>query len=225
MRRLKLAAAAVLTLAFAACAQLPIGGGSGFRFTNPFALAPESRLARAARNPEQCYALLREEGVVFTPVRDQAEGEFCDVRGALTLDPSPIRTAPARPMMTCGLAAAFVLWQRQSVAPAAREILGSDVRQIDHFGVYACRRVNNQQEGRPSAHARADAIDVAGFRLANGKQVTVLRDWPKGGPEAQFLRRVRDDACRTFGTVLSPDYNSLHANHLHMEGAGRGPCS
>jgi hypothetical protein len=226
MRRLKLAVAAAVAFAFAACAQLPPSGGrGGFRFTNPFALAPESRLARAARDPDQCYALLREEGVVFTPVRDQAEGEFCDVRGALTLDPSPIRTAPARPMMTCGLAAAFVLWQRQSAAPAAREILGSDLSQIDHFGVYACRRVNGAQAGNPSAHARADAIDVAGFRLANGKRITVLGDWSKGSPEARFLHRVRDDACRTFGTVLSPDYNALHANHLHLEGAGRGPCA
>jgi hypothetical protein len=225
MRRLKPVAATLATLAFAACAGLPGGGGSGFRFTSPLSLAPESRLARAAREPEQCYQLLREEGVTFTPVRDQAEGEFCDVRGALILELKDPRTSPAKPMMTCGLAARVVMWTRQSVEPAAREILKTDVTQIDHFGVYACRRVNNQQEGRPSAHARADAIDVAGFRLANGKRITVLADWPRQTPEAQFLRRVREDACRTFGTVLSPEYNKLHENHLHLEGSGRGPCS
>jgi hypothetical protein len=223
MRPLRLAALVGLALTFAACGSLPTG--SNFRLTSPLSLAPESRLAQAARDPEQCYALLRAEGAVFTPVRDQAEGEFCDVRDALTLDPSPTRLSPARPMMTCGLAARLLMWSRQSVAPAAREILGSDLRQIDHLGVYACRRVNGQAEGRPSAHARADAIDVAAFRLADGKRVVVLGDWPKSGPEARFLRRVRDEACRSFGTVLSPDYNALHANHLHLEGAGRGPCA
>jgi hypothetical protein len=219
-------AIAIASLALlAACAELPLSRGGGFRGTSPLSLAPTSGLARAARDPAQCYDLLKAEGVVFTPLQDRMDGEFCDVRDALTLAANPTALSPARPMMTCGLAAAFLMWTRQSVAPAAREILGSELRQIDHFGVYACRRVNGAQQGRPSAHARADAIDVAGFRLANGRRVTVLADWRKDGPEAAFLHRIRDDGCRVFGTVLSPDYNALHANHLHLEGAGeRGPC-
>jgi hypothetical protein len=223
-RRLRFAAIVGLALAFAACAPTRLVG-PGFRLSDPFGLAPQSRLARAARDPAQCYALLREEQAVFTPVRDEMQGEFCDVRNALTLDPSPTRLSPARPMMTCGLAAAFLLWSRQSVEPAAREMLGADLRQIDHFGVYACRRVNGQAEGRASAHARADAIDIAGFRLSDGRRITVEAGWGNDGAEGRFLRRVRDDACRTFGTVLSPDYNALHHNHLHLEGAGRGPCA
>jgi hypothetical protein len=214
-----------LGLAFAACAPLQrFGPGRGLGGTTPLGLAPASRLAEAARQPAQCYELLQQEGAVFTPARDQAEGGFCEVRNALLLQPSPARLSPARPMMTCGLAAAFLMWERLAVEPAAREILGSELRQIDHYGVYACRRVNGQAEGRASAHAQADAIDVAGFRLADGRRISVEADWAAAGPEGRFLRRVRDDACRVFGTVLSPDYNALHANHLHLEGGGRGPC-
>ena len=28
---------------------------------------------------------------------------------------------------------------------------------------------------------------------------------------------VRDKACRSFGSVLSPDYNAAHADHLHLD--------
>ena len=65
----------------------------------------------------------------------------------------------------------------------------------------------------------SDAVgrDVAGVRLRDGRRVTVLDHWPEGSDEARFLRRIRDDACRLFGTVLSPDYNAAHHNHLHLE--------
>lgn len=216
---------AVAALAFlVGCAPLQELAQRAARATSAITLAPDSRLAQAARDPMQCQALLREEGVVFTPVRDQTEGEFCEVRNAMLLGAQPVRMSPARPMMACPLAATFLLWTRYSVEPAAREVLGSELRQVDHFGVYACRRVNGRAEGPVSGHARAEAIDVAGFRLANGRQVRVEADWAKPGAEGQFLHRVRDEACRAFGMVLSPDYNALHANHLHLEVGAQGPC-
>jgi len=33
----------------------------------------------------------------------------------------------------------------------------------------------------------------------------------------QFLRTVRGSACKRFTTVLSPDYNAAHHDHLHVE--------
>ena len=39
-----------------------------------------------------------------------------------------------------------------------------------------------------------------------------------------FLRRIRDGACGLFGTVLSPDYNAPHADHLHMDMAAWSVC-
>jgi hypothetical protein len=215
---------AILVLALmAACAPLKEIGGA-FRLTTPGSLAPDTRLARAIRDPAQCQALLREEGVAFTPMRDSSEGQFCAVRNAIQLGGQPVQVSPARPMMACPLAAAFLLWTRYSVEPAARDMLHTELKQVDHFGVYACRRVNGQSEGRPSAHARAEAIDVAGFRFADGRQIHVLADWTHPGVNSRFLHRVHDDACRTFATVLSPDYNALHANHLHLEIGGSGPC-
>ncbi len=49
-------------------------------------------------------------------------------------------------MMTCELAAAVAVWRRQSVEPAARELLGAGVSGLDHYGVYACRPAGQQCE-------------------------------------------------------------------------------
>lgn len=183
-------------------------------------------LAQAAPDTRACEARLVATGLSFTPVADRSEGGFCVVTGAVVLHDrtgqADARLSPADPMMTCALAFAVAAWRRDDVEPAAREILGADVRQIDHVGVYACRNVNNEPGGRPSAHARAAAIDVAGFELSDGRRITVAADWAGDTPAGRFLHRVRDDACNVFGTTLSPDYNALHADHLHLEAeAGR----
>jgi hypothetical protein len=65
-------------------------------------------------------------------------------------------------------------------------------------------------------------VDILGFRLADGTRVSVLRDWPGEGPKAAFLREARDGACKLFATVLSPDYNRAHADHLHFDQAQSG---
>ena len=46
----------------------------------------------------------------------------------------------------------------------------------------------------------------------------LLRLWWRGRADEQaFLRRLRESACKRFGTVLSPDYNAAHYNHLHFD--------
>ena len=52
----------------------------------------------------------------------------------------------------------------------------------------------------------------------------MTKDWSGDAPEARFLRRIRDDACRIFGTVLSPDYNAVHFDHLHLEATDTRFC-
>lgn len=67
---------------------------------------------------------------------------------------------------------------------------------------------------------RADAIDVSGFRLADGTRIAVARDW-RDDHRGAFLRDIRDGACKLFATILSPDYNAAHADHLHLDQANR----
>jgi hypothetical protein len=68
-----------------------------------------------------------------------------------------------------------------------------------------------------SQHATANALDIAGFRLADGRRISVLADWSDSGDKGRFLREVREGACKQFNTVLGPDYNAAHRNHFHVD--------
>lgn len=179
------------------------------------------QLAQLSNDPQACAAVLGAARVTFSPTPDRVNSATCGLTnaGVLGADYGTVaRMAPSDVTTTCALAAAVSVWRRQSVEPAAREMLGSDVVQIDHMGVYACRPVNNGRAGnRPSAHSRAAALDFAGVRLRDGRRISVTKDWNTTTPEGRFLHRIRDEACQVFGTTLSPDYNALHFDHLHLE--------
>lgn len=175
----------------------------------------------------RCRAELAAARVQITPVPDRDDGTGCAYTGAATVDVdlgTVARLSPAGPLLSCPSALGLSVWRRQVVEPAAREIFGQDVVQIDLMGAYSCRNVNGAATGRRSGHARGDALDVGGVRLRDGRRITVLNDWSGNGPEARFLRRIRDEGCQIYGTVLSPDYNAAHRDHLHLEIGGRPFC-
>ncbi|WP_448110359.1 extensin-like domain-containing protein [Pseudomonas lini] len=120
-------------------------------------------------------------------------------------------------LASCSLAVAFALFERHALQPAAQAVYGQAVKRVDHLGSFACRNVYNRENGRRSQHATADALDISGFRLADGRFISVLKDWPKDNQDARFLRQVRDGACDMFSVVLSPDYNAAHRNHFHVD--------
>jgi len=187
----------------------PIG-----HFTGP-------KLAALGEDPRRCRALLADGGVADRPVPPRAFTPPCGYAdGVRLVRESSFR--PARLVTACPVAAALHLWDRDVIQPAARRHLGSQVTAIDHAGSYSCRRIDGGSEGAFSEHATADAVDVLGFRLANGGSVSVLRDWNGDSARAAFLREVRDGGCRLFSTTLSPDYNAAHADHLHLDQAARG---
>lgn len=188
----------------------------------------QALVVREGSDLGRCLAELNTARVRFSPVPDRQNTATCGLHqgGVLGADLGTVaRMAPGDVEMTCQTALALSIWRRQSLEPAAREILGSDVVQIDHMGAYACRNVNNGVvSNRISAHSQAAALDFAGVRLRDGRRITVTRDWNGDTPEARFLKRIRDDACRIFGTTLSPDYNAVHYDHLHLEATDTRFC-
>lgn len=222
-----LAAALVL----AGCGSLIPGGSSGTasgstaRSASRVASAPQSFVPR----PEDasCLADLGASGARFDPLPDTYAAPGCNKLGTVQLmalagDRAPLSISNLGPVR-CGTAKAFNDWARFGVDRAAREILGSPVERIETFGSYACRNVAGTE--RRSAHARAEAIDVSGFVLADGRRIVLKRDW-NGGDAAtrEFLRVVHSSACKRFGTVLGPEYNTAHADHFHLEGTGATFC-
>lgn len=197
----------------------PSGGGGGL-IDQRVDDRTMDRISETVGNYDRCHAELARARVEFSPMPDRDDGTGCAYQdaGMVTVDWGTVaRLNPAQPLLSCPAALAMSIWRRQVVEPAARDIFGSDVVQIDLMGAYSCRNVNGAATGRRSAHARANALDFGGVRLRNGRQITVLDGWSGTGDEARFLRRVRDESCRIYGTVLSPDYNAAHRNHLHLE--------
>lgn len=193
---------------------------------HPIGLFTGQKLTALTGDFPACRALLDRAGVRYRtlpPVR--GSGGVCGYDDAVRLLPGGARRASYAPTglgTSCAVAASMAVWEWQVVQPEAQALLGSPVTAIEQLGSYNCRRIGGGEAGSWSEHATADAIDVAGFLLADGRRIAVARDWKGTGPEATFLHRVRNGACRLFATTLSPDYNAAHHDHLHLDQAERG---
>lgn len=127
-------------------------------------------------------------------------------------------------LASCPLALSTTMFVQQSAKPLASAELASPLVRIDHLGSYACRNIYHRAKGRLSEHATADALDIAGFRLKNGEQISVLKAWPRQQPQGHWLQQVFHQSCQYYGNALGPDYNSAHANHFHLGMRGFGIC-
>ncbi|MEW4447448.1 extensin family protein [Qipengyuania sp. JC766] len=172
-----------------------------------------------------CLAELSSAGADFSALPDIAPQEGCFARNSVQVarvggDMGSRLQVSGLSRVSCPTARSFAAWVRYGVDRAARQYLGSPVVRIETFGSYSCRNVAGSS--RRSAHSRAEAVDVSGFVLADGRRITLVQDWNGGtASERQFLRVVQESACKRFGTVLGPEYNAAHADHFHLE-SGRG---
>lgn len=192
--------------------------------------------------------------------------------------------------VNCRLAVAISEWADTTLQPAARKAFGQPVTRILTASSYACRNRYGLANTQISEHAFANAVDITGFELADGRTVTVLDAWgstsrdsnqrdasrppkPADGKEtasgspngstgaagippnaikpistrqgretpdrsstparspsqrvqagteiaadpAGFLRNIHKGACLRFGTVLGPEANEAHRDHLHLD--------
>jgi hypothetical protein len=173
-------------------------------------------------NTRQCLADLSSVGARYSLVPDQYYGGGCSTLGSLALTATPVPTTNIK-AIRCPLARNLALWVRDDVQAAARKWLGSKVVRVDSMGAYACRNIIGGKNGNQrSEHATANAVDIGGFLLADGRRLAVVSGWYGDEDERQFWRAVRAAGCKRFQTVLSPDYNAAHHDHLHFD-MGRGP--
>ena len=209
----------------------PIGRATAAKVSD-FELQRTAAAEEVAAVTDACIQMLRDSGVEVERAGDRDDGGFCIVRGAVRItggDVTPL--SPGGLVMQCPLAMRYVIWDRQVLQPAARETFGSEVARVDNYGSYSCRRIygSDRVGDRPSEHARANALDVAGVTLEDGRRVTLAADWDGDGPAGRegsaFLHRLSRGACQVFATVLGPEYNAAHEDHLHFDGAQRGLCN
>jgi len=177
------------------------------------------KLERLDDAPAACLAVLEQATMRFMPVADRAMGSGCGFNNAVRIEHTSMQVG--QPFtLSCPAAVSLALWERHALQPAALSILGSSVRRMEHYGSFACRNVYGRESGRRSQHATADALDVAGFVLEDGRRITVAAHWRSDDERAVFLRSIHDQACGFFDSVFGPEYNTAHADHLHLD---RGP--
>lgn len=269
----------------------------------PPASAPSEQQADAWTDAEvaearaECARLitgLTLDGDEAAPVRNGACGTPAPVTlkragGAMT-ELSP----PA--LVNCRFAVKLNDWINNTLQPAAQSVYGQPVVRIMTASSYTCRNRYGQQQAPISEHAFANALDMSGFVLRDGRVVKVVEGWgptardaaaaaqqqaaakqdskagdakaqqvkaetagstkisqtkPKdgklerkakpgsaqaatvadsqggssetnatagtGGKDSTFLHKLHQGACGPFGTVLGPEANEAHRDHIHID--------
>lgn len=120
-------------------------------------------------------------------------------------------------VMDCTTAKALKTWVDKGAIPAFGR-KGGGLDKLRVAAGYACRTRNNQAGAKISEHGKGKAIDISGFWLENGTEVSVLKGW-KSKSYGQALRKMHKAACGPFGTVLGPNSNRFHQDHFHFDTA------
>jgi hypothetical protein len=172
------------------------------------------KLWRLQDDPALCAEALSSSTLRYVALADSTPQADCPLSNTVRVQGSEVRLSSSF-VATCPMAAAYALFERHGLQPAAQSVFGSPVAVVEHVGSFACRTIAGSQ--RRSQHASANALDIVGFRLADGRRIRVLNDWSGDDDKARFLREVRDGACRSFNTTLGPDYNVAHRDHFHLD--------
>lgn len=176
------------------------------------------QLAGLRREPELCWRVLKPPYLDAVLVADSPMKDGCGWQNSVRMSlSSGARISVDK--ISCELAAAFALWMAYEIQPLAMAMLGQRVASVQHMGSYACRNILGSAalKGFRSEHARANAIDIAGFTLADGRQISVLRHWSNTGREGLFIRTAHERACRYFRVAIGPGFNAAHKDHFHLD--------
>lgn len=178
----------------------------------------DPRLSALRFDSELCRQVLKEPYIDAQPIADKTGDDNCGWVNAVRFTHTGGAKIGVNPL-TCESAAALTLWVQHEVQPLAREMYGQEVVRLGDMGTYSCRNIigNPFWKGMRSQHAAANAIDISGFTFADGRTITLLRDWKDKGKDGQFLREVHKRACRYFRVALGPEFNKAHANHFHFD--------
>lgn len=162
-----------------------------------------------------CVIGLNYQGVAFNRIPDSGKGSGCGITTAVSLIQAP--TPLNRPVsVDCTLAQQLAQWDEQVVDKVAAEVFGKAIKTIHHYGGYVCRG-RSSNSARLSEHAYGKAIDIGAFELEDGTIISVNRDWNAGGKKQAFLRKVAAGACPMFSVVLTPNSDSKHKDHFHLD--------
>lgn len=178
------------------------------------AVARDDRIYQTA-----CPALLSGK-VVGEMLQPIAEG-ICGERSPLSVSAVNVNGRQigfsAGVATNCEMAGALADWVG-AVDAYANAALDSPLATLETGTSMMCRGRNGNAEAATSEHGFANALDVTGFTLEDGRRIAVEADWlPASMPEGKLLRQAHGAACGLFTTVLGPEANDSHNDHFHLD--------
>lgn len=186
--------------------------------SDPGGILRDLRLAALRNDRSTCRAILKRPHIEAEPIADQPLKNGCGWTNSYRITGAG-GTKLGADKLSCEASAALALWLTHAIQPLAEQSFGARVTSVQTMGTYSCRNIvgNALWEDFRSEHATANAIDIAGFTLADGRQISVLRHWNGAGPESAFLREAHRRACRYFRVTLGPEFNASHKDHFHFD--------
>ena len=153
---------------------------NGGLFSSLRPLFRTDKVAREGRKQRQ----LRKKGAVCGDVAIQGEavGRVTgNLRGCVIEDAVRVREVAGvglsqRAVMDCKTADALKTWMERSAKPAFAK-KGGGLQSVKVAAHYACRTRNNQKGAKLSEHGKGRAIDISGFRMSDGTEISVLKGW------------------------------------------------
>jgi hypothetical protein len=173
--------------------------------------------AAAPPPPSACRLALTEAIAIAPSIPDIRGPGDCGGEDLVRLEAVVLpdkRRVALKPAATlrCTMASAIADWIRTDMAPLATS-LGSVVSDLDNFDSFDCRGRNGVAGAKMSEHGRANALDVRGLKLANGRSISLT--------DRTVSREVRESVlhsvCARFSTVLGPGSDGYHEDHIHLD--------
>ncbi len=167
--------------------------------------------------PSACRLALTDEIAIAPSIPDIHGSGGCGGEDLVRLEavvlPDRRQVALKPPaILRCAMASEIAAWVRGDIAPLTTS-LGSVISVLDNFDSFECRGRNRVVGAQLSEHGRANALDVRGFKLANGQSV--------GLTDRAVPREVRENVlhsvCARFTTVLGPGSDGYHEDHIHLD--------
>ncbi len=119
-------------------------------------------------------------------------------------------------ILRCEMASTVADWVRTDLVALAHG-LGTVPATLDNFDAFECRGRNRVAGAKLSEHGKANALDVRGIALGNGRFIALT-----DRAESRELReQLQHAACARFSTVLGPGSDWYHEDHIHFDLAER----
>lgn len=195
----------------------PLKGETPIRQVQTGRLTPAQALSHSDADKE-LIAL----GIVYRRISDNDNERGCSIENGVEMTQigNVKLTRPA--LLTQDMAMRLGHWVHDTLEPEVQKRFGTQLAALDVGGSYSCRNIYGKPfggafAGRLSEHAFANAIDIGGYKLADGRSIDYIKHWHAKDGSREFLQATSLSACEVFNTTLTPDYDRYHRNHIHID--------